>query len=208
MQAKLLRVLQEKKIMRVGGTRQIDVDVRILAATNRELQDEVKKKKFRQDLFYRVNVVSIEIPPLRWRRDDIPLLIDHFLAKYLLPKQHVKCISPESLDILMGYDYPGNVRELENIIERSLAMCREQEIQPYHLPPELNQSQVDLIPPLREELYAIRSLEEHERKYILSVLSRCSGNRTKAAKSLGIDRVSLWRKLKKYEQQGVDLMDY
>jgi DNA-binding NtrC family response regulator len=207
MQAKLLRVLQEKKIMRVGGTRQIDVDVRILAATNRELQDEVKNKNFRQDLYYRVNVVSIEIPPLRWRRDDIPLLIDHFLAKYLLPNQHVKCISPESLDILMNYDYPGNVRELENIIERSLAMCREQEIQPYHLPPELNQPQTDLIPPLREELYAIQTLEEHERNYILSVLSRCRGNRTKAAKSMGIDRVSLWRKLKKYEQQGVDLSE-
>ncbi len=207
MQVKLLRVLQEKKIMRVGGTRQIDVDVRILAATNRELQEEVKNKNFRQDLYYRVNVVSIEIPPLRWRRDDIPLLIDHFLAKYLLPNQHVKCISPESLDILMNYDYPGNVRELENIIERSLAMCREQEIQPYHLPPELNQPQTFLIPPLREELYAIQTLEEHERNYILSVLSRCGGNRTKAAKSMGIDRVSLWRKLKKYEQQGVDLSE-
>ncbi len=205
MQVKLLRVLQEKKIMRVGGTRQIDVDVRVLAATNRDLQEEVKKKSFRQDLYYRINVVSIEIPPLRWRRDDIPLLVDHFLAKYLLPKQHVKCIAPESMDILMNYDYPGNVRELENIIERSLAMCREQEIQPYHLPPELNQPQTTLIPPLKEKLYATRTLEEHERNYILSVLSRCNGNRTKAAKKLGIDRVSLWRKLKKYEAQGVDI---
>jgi DNA-binding NtrC family response regulator len=207
MQAKLLRVLQEKKIMRVGGTRQIPVDVRILAATNRDLQEEVKNRNFRQDLYYRINVVSIEIPPLRWRRDDIPLLIDHFLAKYLLPEQHVKCISPESLDILMQYDYPGNVRELENIIERSLAMCREQEIQPYHLPPELNQPQTMMVPPLREDLYAIRTLEEHECKYILSVLSRCNGNKTRAAKSLGIDRVSLWRKLKRYEARGIDLSE-
>jgi len=208
MQAKLLRVIQEKKIIRVGGTRQINVDVRILAATNRELLEEVKNKNFRQDLYYRINVVSIEIPPLRWRRDDIPLLIEHFLAKYLQPEQHIKCISPESLDILINYDYPGNVRELENIIERSLAMCREQEIQPYHLPPELNQPQTMLVPPLREELYATRTLEEHERNYILSVVGRFGGNRTRAAKSLGIDRVSLWRKLKKYQQQGIDLSEF
>jgi len=205
MQAKLLRVLQEKKIMRVGGTRQIDVDVRILAATNRDLLDEVKNKNFRQDLYYRINVVSIEIPPLRWRRDDIPLLIQHFLAKYLLPEQHIKCMSPEALDLLMAYDYPGNVRELENIIERSQAMCREQEIQPYHLPSELDQPQTILIPPVREDVYATRTLEEHERNYIISVLSRVNGNKTKAAGILGIDRVSLWRKLKKYQQQGIDL---
>ncbi len=205
MQAKLLRVLQEKKIMRVGGTRQIDVDVRILAATNRDLIDEVKNKNFRQDLYYRINVVSIEIPPLRWRRDDIPLLIQHFLAKYLLPEHNVKCISPEALDLLMAYDYPGNVRELENIIERSQAMCREQEIQPCHLPSELDQPQTMLIPPVREDVYAARTLEEHERNYIISVLSRVNGNKTKAAGILGIDRVSLWRKLKKYQQQGIDL---
>ncbi len=207
MQAKLLRVLQEKKIMRVGGTRQIDVDVRVLAATNRDLLDEVKNKNFRQDLYYRINVVSIEIPPLRWRRDDIPLLIHHFLAKYLLPEQHVKCISPEALDLLTAYDYPGNVRELENIIARSQAMCREQEIQPYHLPAELDQPQTILIPPVREDVFSTRTLEEHERNYIFSVLSRVNGHKTKAAEILGIDRVSLWRKLKKYQQQGIDLSD-
>ncbi len=202
MQAKLLRVLQEKKIIRVGGTRQIDVDARVLAATNRELLEEVKKGNFRQDLYYRINVVSIEIPPLRWRRDDIPLLVEHFLAKYLLPERHVKYISPDSLEILMNYDYPGNVRELENIIERSLAMCREQEIQPYHLPPELEQPQSELIPPIREELIATRTLEEHERNYIQSVIARTQGNKTKAAEILGINRVSLWRKMKKYQEQG------
>ncbi len=205
MQARLLRVLQEKKIIRVGGTRQIDIDVRILAATNRDLQEEVREKNFRQDLYYRINVVSLEIPPLRWRRDDIPLLIQHFLAKYLVPHQQVKNISPEALDILLSYDYPGNVRELENIIERSLAMCREPEIQPYHLPPELNQAEPVFIPPVREDSYPRQTLAEHERNYILSVLSRTGGNRTKAAKLLGIDRVSLWRKLKKYEREGVSL---
>jgi len=202
MQAKLLRVLQEKKIIRVGGTRQIDVDVRILAATNRDLLAEVKNKNFRQDLYYRINVVSINIPPLRQRRDDIPLLIQHFLAKYLLPDQHVKNISPEALEILMQYDYPGNVRELENIIERTLAMCREREIQPYHLPSEFECKRRKPGTHLRQEpLPATPTLQEHEREYILSVLSQVDGNKTKAAKILGIDRVSLWRKLKKYEQE-------
>ena len=203
MQAKLLRVLQEKKIIRVGGTRQIDIDVRILAATNRDLQEEVRARNFRQDLYYRINVVSLEIPPLRWRRDDIPLLIQHFLAKYLVPNQPVKNISPEALDILLAYDYPGNVRELENIIERSLAMCREPEIQPYHLPSELSQAEAVFIPPVREDSYPRQTLAEHERNYILSVLSRTGGNRTRAAKLLGIDRVSLWRKLKRYEKEGI-----
>ena len=203
MQSILLRVLQEKKIIRVGGTRQIDVDVRILAATNRDLLEEVKNKTFRQDLFYRINVVSLDIPPLRWRRDDIPLLVDHFLAKYQLPEQHVKCISPEAMEILLHYDYPGNVRELENIIERTLAMCREEEIQPYHLPPELEQPTSILIPHPREELMGVQTLAEHSRNYIISVLTRVDGNKTKAAKILNIDRVSLWRKLKKYQEQGV-----
>jgi len=206
MQAKLLRVLQEKKIMRVGGTRQIDVDVRILAATNRDLLEEVNKKTFRQDLFYRINVVSLEIPPLRWRRDDIPLLIHYFLAKFLSPEQKVKSMSSEALDILLAYDYPGNVRELENIIERSVAMCREQEIQPYHLPPEIEQNGATiLIPPLSEDVYPTKTLAEHEQNYILTVLARTGGNKSKAAKILGIDRVSLWRKLKKYEDQGIGL---
>lgn len=206
MQAKLLRVLEEKKIIRVGGTRQIDVDVRILAATNRDLQEEIKNKNFRQDLFYRLNVVSIMIPPLRWRREDIPLLVQHFMAKYLLPEQPVTSISPEALEILLTYDYPGNVRELENIIERSLAMCREEEIRPYHLPPEIRkQPRSPLVPPLRDDVLPTQTLDEHERKYVLSTLFRADGNKTKAAKILGIDRVSLWRKLKRYENEGYDI---
>ena len=204
MQSNLLRVLQEKKIIRVGGTRQIDVDVRILAATNRDLAEEVRKKNFRQDLFYRINVVSLDIPPLRRRREDIPLLVEHFLAKYQTPEQKVKCISQKALETLMRYDYPGNVRELENIIERTLAMCREREIQPYHLPPELEQPESG-IPPTREELIASKTLDEHSRNYIISVLSKVEGNKTRAAKILGIDRVSLWRKLKKYKAQGIEL---
>ncbi len=207
MQAKLLRVLQEKKIIRVGGTRQISVDVRILAATNRDLQKEVKRGNFRQDLYYRINVVSVEIPPLRRRRDDIPLLIHHFLAKYHLPKQQVKTISPAALDILMSYNYPGNVRELENIIERSMAMCREQQIQPYHLPPDLDRHQALHVPVSHDPLPSL-TLEEHEREYILSLLARLNGNKSRAARILGIDRVSLWRKLKRYQERGIDVSSY
>jgi len=206
MQAKLLRVLQEKQIIRVGGTKQIDIDVRILAATNRDLQEEVQNKNFRQDLFYRLNVVSIEIPPLRWRRDDIPLLIHHFLSKYQVEGQELRSISPEAMEILVAYDYPGNVRELENIIERSLAMCRDEEIRPFHLPAELGNSTTAMfIPPLDASLFPEQTLAEHERKYILSALNRFAGNKTRTAKLLGIDRVSLWRKLKRYQEQGFDV---
>jgi transcriptional regulator with PAS, ATPase and Fis domain len=207
MQVKLLRVLQEKKLIRVGGTQQIPVDVRILAATNRDLKKEVKRGNFRQDLYYRLNVVSVEIPPLRKRRDDIPLLIEHFLAKYLPLDRRIKSISPEALDVLMAYEYPGNVRELENIIERSLAMCREDVIRPHHLPPDLDRHQKMHLP-VDGEMFIARTLAEHERIYILSLLTKLNGNKTKTASVLGIDRVSLWRKLKKYEKDGIDEDDF
>ncbi len=201
MQVKLLRVLQEKKIIRVGGTQEIPIDIRILAATNRDLQEEVKKGTFRQDLYYRLNVVQIHIPPLRDRRDDIPLLVNYFLAKYSRPDGTVKGISQEALAHLQEYDFPGNARELENIVERSLALCDNAEIKLHHLPQNISPAphiQLPEMPTVRPS----RSLEENEREYILSVLKTVDGNKTKAAKIIGIDRVSLWRKLKKYEQKG------
>ena len=197
MQVKLLRVIQEKKIIRVGGTREIPVDVRILAATNRDLRKEVQEGRFRQDLFYRLNVVTLSIPPLRERRDDIPLLIQHFLAKYSSSGQGIKSISQEVLDILMNYDFPGNIRELENIIERAAAMCRDQEIMRHHLPPEFQYSAGS--GSLADATVTFKPLREYERDYILTVLKSVNGNKSKAAAILGIDRVSLWRKLKKYE---------
>lgn len=201
MQVKLLRVLQERKIIRVGGTREISIDVRILAATNRDLQEEVEKGTFRQDLYYRLNVVQIHIPPLRDRKDDIPLLVNYFLAKYSLPDGTVKSISQEALSRLQEYDFPGNARELENIVERSLALCDNSEIKSHHLPSTLYSTPRILLPNI-QTTRPNKSLEENEREYILSVLKSVDGNKTKSAKIIGIDRVSLWRKLKKYEQNG------
>lgn len=199
MQVKLLRVLQEKKIIRVGGTTEIPIDVRILAATNRELKEEVKKGMFRQDLFYRLNVVHLHIPPLRERKSDIPLLVNYFLAKFAHPDGKVKSITPQALSRLHEHDFPGNARELENTIERSLALCEESEIKVHHLPADLTH---DLDVP-RQFSYSDepnKSLEENEREYIFSVLKSVDGNKTQAAKIIGIDRVSLWRKLKKYDK--------
>jgi DNA-binding NtrC family response regulator len=199
MQVKLLRVLQEKKVIRVGGTKEVPIDIRILAATNRNLEEEIEKGSFRKDLYYRLNVVQIHIPPLRERKDDIPLLVNYFLAKYS-PGNEVKSMRHDALAILQGYDYPGNARELENIVERSLALCDTPEIHPHHLPQNLGgklpipvSARCQYPPPSPN-----KSLEENERDYILSVLRSVKGNKTKAAKIIGIDRVSLWRKLKKY----------
>lgn len=204
MQVKLLRVLQEKKIIRVGGNKEIPIDIRILAATNRDLKDDIQKGTFRQDLFYRLNVVHLHIPPLRERKDDIPLLANYFLAKYSMSEGRTKNMSREALSRLCDYDYPGNARELENIIERSLALCDNSEIQPHHLPTDLKKGP-ELFQPDHQTADPSKSLEENEREYILSVLKNVDGNRTKAAKIIGIDRVSLWRKLKKYEKNGIDL---
>ncbi len=197
MQVKLLRVIQEKEITRVGGTRSIKVDVRFLAATNRDLQEEVKRGNFRQDLFFRINVVSLCIPPLAERKNDIPLLIHHFMAKYAtLMNKDIREVSPEVIDILTGYDFPGNVRELENIIERGVAMANGDTIEAAHLPEDLRGMTMQTFRK-REGKYP--TLEELEKSYIEWILKETGDNRTEGAKALGIDRVSLWRKLKKYE---------
>ena len=206
MQAKMLRVLQEKKLFRIGGTKEISVDFRTLAATNRDLEEEVRHKRFRQDLYYRLNIATLHIPPLRERKEDIQLLVYHFLGKYPTADNQVKTISADALQILQDYDYPGNVRELENIIERALAICRGPTIEPRHLPvspdsPPRQQSPQDA-PDIEQ---TTKSLQENERDYILRILKSVEGNKTKAAKLMGIDRVSLWRKLNKYKDEGLDI---
>lgn len=205
MQVKLLRALQEKKILRLGGTQEIPIDIRILAATNRDLAKEVEKGRFRQDLFYRLNVVNLHIPPLKDRMDDIPLLANYFIAKYSLPKDNTKSLSPEALQRLQEYDYPGNTRELENIIERSMALCRGQEIKIRHLPENFGMGMPFTLQNIKQDFLPNKSLEENEQDYILSVLKNVNGNKTQAAKIIGIDRVSLWRKLKKYKKNGIDI---
>jgi len=208
MQVKLLRTLQEKRIIRVGGTQEIAIDIRIIAATNRDLKEEILHKTFRQDLYYRLNVVSLHIPPLRERRDDIPALIRHFLAKYPSLDRQAKNISNEAVSLLMEYDFPGNVRELENIIERTLATCTESEIKTDHLPKDI----ISPTDPLPQNAPSgdlpLKDLKATEQQYVLAVLQKAHGNQSKAAEMMGISRVSLWRKLKKYQTEGLDIDQY
>ncbi len=196
MQAKLLRVIQEKEVLRLGATKPVEIDVRFIAATNRDIKKSIRAGQFRQDLFFRLDVVSFSIPPLSERRDDIPLLGYHFLEKFsTLMDKNVSDISKEVLDILMNYNFPGNVRELENIIERGVALANDNVIDVSHLPEDLRDLRVKTF---RKKEGRIPSLEEQEIAYIKWVLKEVGGNQTLAAQNLGIDRVSLWRKLKKH----------
>lgn len=196
MQVKLLRVIQEKELLRIGATKPVTVDVRFIAATNRDVQDAIKSSNFRQDLYFRLNVVSLHIPPLSERKDDIPLLSYYFLKKYAaLMKKGINEISQEVISVLMNYDFPGNVRELENIIERGVALLNGDTIDVAHLPEDLKELSIRTF---RKKEGKISSLEEQEEAYIMWVLKEVGGNKSVAAQILGIDRVSLWRKLKKY----------
>jgi DNA-binding NtrC family response regulator len=196
MQVKLLRVIQEREMLRVGGTEMIKVDVRLVAATNRNIQDAIKEGAFRQDLYFRLNVVTLRIPPLSERKDDIPLLSYYFLKKYaLIMKKEVTEIAQDVIGLLMNYDFPGNVRELENIIERGVALATGNAIDLAHLPEDLRELSIKTF---RRKEGKIPSLEEQETAYIKWVLNEVGGNKTLAAQMLGIDRVSLWRKLKRY----------
>jgi transcriptional regulator with PAS, ATPase and Fis domain len=196
MQVKLLRVIQEKTLMRVGGTTEIPVDIRILAATNKDLIREVEQGSFRQDLYFRLNVVMLHVPPLSERRDDIPLLSRHFLNKFSTAQnKDIDRISDEVMEILMDYELPGNVRELENILERAVTLCSGPLIEVRHLSLDLQQRRFQVHRRQRRELL---TLEDHEKEYITWVLSQVDDNKTRAAEILGIDRVSLWRKLKRF----------
>jgi transcriptional regulator with PAS, ATPase and Fis domain len=196
MQVKLLRVVQEKTILRLGGTQPIPVDVRIVAATNREPKKLVEEGRLRSDLYYRLNVVSLYVPPLAERRDDIPLLARHFMEKYSQEQgKPVEGISDEMMEILMNYPFPGNVRELENIIERAVTLAVGETLEARDLPKDLKMVHFQA---LRASSGGLLTLEETEREYIRWILKQTDGNKTRAAEILGIDRVSLWRKLKKY----------
>jgi len=197
MQVKLLRVIQERELLRVGGTRTIPIDVRFIAASNRNLQATLEDGSFRRDLYFRLNVVNLHLPALAQRRDDIPLLAYFFLRKHAaLMGREVSEIDDEALDLLKGYDFPGNVRELENIIERAVAVGSGPLLRPGDLPDDLRQLTIRTF---RRKDGRIPTLEEQERDYIRWVLTETGGNQTAAAQALGIDRVSLWRKLKRFE---------
>ena len=196
MQVKLLRVLQERELMRVGSTQPIDINVRVVAASNRDLQAAVDEGQMRQDLFFRLNVVTLSLPPLRERREDIPLLAYYLLRKFsALMDRDINEITPEAMQRLVDYDYPGNIRELSNFIERAVALTQDNILDVQHLPQSLGSLTVRVFKP--EMASTPTTLEEQETEHILNVLKMADGNKTRAAQILGIDRVSLWRKLKK-----------
>jgi len=197
MQVKLLRVLQENEVQRVGSVKNHKINVRFLAASNRNLRDEVASGRFRQDLYFRLNVVSVHMPTLAERKEDIPVLAYYFLKKYNLKMgKNIQDISMEAVERLCQYDYPGNIRELENIIERGVALATDTQLTHNQLPAVLNEQNIQSI---RQTGDKFQTLEEREIEYIQWVIEKTGGNRTQAAEILGIDRVSLWRKLKKYD---------
>ncbi len=194
MQVKLLRVLQEGAFEKVGSSHTQKVDVRIIAASNRNLKAAIESGEFREDLYYRLNIVPIQLPPLRERREDIPLLIEHFIQKFNRHTQKsIQDVSPEALAILMEYPYPGNVRQLENIIEHTFVKCPGDRIEKKHLPAELIGSKDDIVTLV---LMGENPLATLERELIQRVLEQCEGKPKLAAKRLGISRTTLWRRLK------------
>jgi two-component system response regulator HydG len=194
LQAKLLRALQEKEIRPVGSTEQIQIDVRVIAATNRDLEAGVRAGTFRQDLYFRLNVVQIRLPPLCERKVDIPLLVAHFLDKFSDPLQPVRAISDDALRRLMAYDWPGNVRELENAIECALALSSDSVLTADDLPSVPYRASTVNAPSSNE----LVSLEELERRAIMNTLRETGGNKLAAARLLGIGKTTLYRKLKGY----------
>lgn len=196
-QPKLLRALQERQVKPVGGSKYVPIEVRVIAAANQDLGMAVAKGKFREDLFYRLNVVQIDVPPLRERRDDIPVLVKHFIEKYREKQKDLKIkrVSPEVLRIFMTYHWPGNVRELENVIERAFALESGESIQVSDLPDYL----LKQVPKTIENpTTALRSLEEIEKEAIERTLNALDGDRTRTAQILKIDRTTLYRKMKRY----------
>ena len=204
LQVKLLRVLQERELQRVGGDRAIKVDVRVIAATNADLAERIRSGDFRPDLFYRLNVVSVRIPPLRERVDDILPLAHHFLRKHD-GSQRITGVDTVTAQILRRYQWPGNVRELENAVERATLLAKGEEITPSDLPPELNAgSEVDRPAPIGKSLSAAR--EDFERYFILECLRRHHGNVSRAAREAGLHRQNFYQKLHKYGIQRKDYM--
>ena len=193
-QAKLLRAVEERKISKVGSHRVITVDVRIIAATNKDLTKAIKDGTFREDLFYRLNVVLIQMPPLRERKSDIPLLVQHFLEKYNARlRKEMRGISPDALDLLVRHDWPGNVRELENTMERLLVLSPG----PYLEPADLVFAGTILTPAAEAPDGTL--LKDLERNHIIQTLQRCDGHKSETARALGIDRKTLREKLKRYD---------
>ena len=196
LQVRLLRVLQERTYEPLGAVSSVNADVRIIAATNKNLEKQVKDEKFRDDLYYRVNVVKLSLPPLRDKKEDIPLLVDRFISRFnRLHNKNIGGVTDEVLTILLGYDYPGNIRELENIIEHCFVLCQDEIIEAKHLPtsvrPTLKTDKIESSQPA--------TIKQMEIILITQALRRNKGNKTAAAKELGIDKSTLFRKMKAFD---------
>ena len=195
-QVKLLRVLQQREVIPVGSTEPVNVDVRLIAATNRDLERDIEEGRFRRDLYYRLNVISLELPPLRSRKEDIPLLAEYFLSSQS-GEDEPKKLSPKALQVLQEYLWPGNVRELENVIERAVVLTAGNSIKPDAFPTRLREKPAE--PLVQDRPAPNPALEIIERAYIEHVLKAEGGNKTKAAEVLGIDPSTLYRKIKRYD---------
>jgi transcriptional regulator with PAS, ATPase and Fis domain len=192
LQIKLLRAIEDKVITRIGGTKSLKVNVRIISATNKNIQELVEKGIFRKDLYFRLNVIHINIPPLRERREDIPILINHFINKFNMTlNKNIKGYDNSFIDPLLNYDFPGNVRELQNIIERAINICESDKLTIDHLPEYLFEKKFDF------KKYI--NLEDIKRDYIEKILLECDFNISKAAKKIGISRPTLYKIIKKYK---------
>ena len=190
LQSKLLRVIEDKRLTPIGSDRVLEVDVRFIATTNKDLQAEVDRGTFRRDLFYRLSVMPVRVPPLRERRDDIPLLVDHFVRKYAMQmNRRITRVAPAAMNAIQQHDWPGNVRELENAVERAMVVARE---------PELREVDFSVRTASAPSPVEAKTLDEMEKAHILRVLEDCGFNQTRTASVLGIDRVTLHNKLKKY----------
>jgi two-component system response regulator AtoC len=194
MQVKLLRVIQEKKLLRVGGSSPVDLDIRVISATNKDLENEIKAGRFREDLYFRLKVVMIRTPSLRERKEDIRLLIEHFIERYnRLYNKQIKGLTKHALNILTNYSFPGNVRELEHIVSSAVALGEGEWIDESELPEDLGHLEVETV-----ETSDLLPLDEQEKAHIIRVLEATNYNKVRAAKILAIPRTTLWRKIKKY----------
>ncbi len=197
-QVKLLRVLENRQFERVGGTKSISLKSRIISATHRNLEREIKEERFREDLYYRINVINIHLPSLFERKDDIPSLVNYFMDKYNKKfNKDIHYVSPDAFKIFFHYGWPGNIRELENVIEHAFVVCNSDAINVEHLPLKLQELQKEIIP-LNDNISPKNPLEIAEKQSLLETLQKFNGNRAKTADALGINKTTLWRKMKKY----------
>jgi transcriptional regulator with PAS, ATPase and Fis domain len=198
-QSKILRVLQDRKFMHLGGIQELQVDVRIIAATNVDLRQLVREGKFREDLFYRLNVISIDLPPLRERKEDIPLLVDHFARKYSEENEKpVRRVTPEALRLLVTYLWPGNVRELENVVERAVVLSSDSDIVPDLLPDHIaGRGSAFPILEHRPDASLFEIVENCERRIIIDMLEKCAWNQTEAAERFRVPLSTLNQKIKR-----------